>query len=323
MRAWVIHEPGGPDRFRLETRAVAVPRAGHVLIAIRGFGLNRSEWFTRRGDSPGVSFPRVLGIECVGEVVDAGGTDVAPGQRVCAMMGGMGRSFDGSYAEFTSVPRSSVFPIDTALPWADFAALPEMLQTVHGSLHTALRIRGTETLLVRGGTSSIGFAAIALARAERVAVTATTRAADREALLREAGADHVIIDDGDIAERARVISGGGFDGVLELVGTTTLADSLRCARPGGVVCMTGILGGAWEWPAFRPMEDLPTAVRLTSYSGNADDITQAELARYVQLVESGALTVRRGPVFPFGELPDAHRLMDRDGAAGKIVVVTD
>ena len=87
MRAFVIRKSGGPEQLVLEEVARPVARDGWVLIRNRAFGLNRSEWFTRRGDSPSVVFPRVLGIECVGEVAAAPGSDLLPGMRVAAMMG--------------------------------------------------------------------------------------------------------------------------------------------------------------------------------------------------------------------------------------------
>ena len=174
MKAWRLHRPGGPDAFVLEDLPRPEPAAGEVLVEVRAFGLNRSEWFTRIGQSPTVALPRVLGIECVGTVVRDPSGALAPGQRVAAMMGGMGRQFDGSYAEYTSVPSSSVFPLDTELPWEVLGALPEMLQTCHGSLHVGLDVQPGETLLVRGGTSSIGLATLAMARRAGLGVIATT-----------------------------------------------------------------------------------------------------------------------------------------------------
>ena len=267
MRAFVIEEPGGPEKLELREIPRPEPRDGWVLIRNRAFGLNRSEWFTRRGQSPDVHFPRVLGIECVGDVVAAPGSDLSHGIRVAAMMGGMGRQFDGSYAEYVLVPRQHVFPLETDLDWKILGALPEMLQTVHGSLHTGLEIERAENLLVRGGTSSIGFATVALSRAAGLEVAATTRIATKAEDLVAAGATHVLVDDGSIAEQARAIYPKGFDRVLDLVGATTLLDSLRAARRGGIVCMTGILGGSWVLSEFRPMEDVPTGVKLTSYAG--------------------------------------------------------
>lgn len=321
MRAYVIEEPGGAENFLL--REVPIPDAveGSVLIRIRAFGLNRSEWFTRRGDSPSVKFPRVLGIECVGEVVDAPGSELEKGQRVAAMMGGMGREYDGSYAEYTLVPREHVFPLNTTLDWPTLGALPEMLQTTDGSLYVGLEIDRAKTLLIRGGTSSVGLTALAMAKRAGLEVATTTRSAKKEATLREAGADHVIVDAGSIAGPTREIFEGGVDRVLELIGTTSLLDSMQCVRPGGVVCMTGILGGEWELAAFRPMEHIPTGVKLTSYSGGSGDITLERLQDYVSLVEKGALKLKLGPTFAFDDLVEAHRAMDANRANGKMVVV--
>lgn len=321
MKAWRLHQPGGPDAFVLEEIPRPEPAVGEVLIEVRAFGLNRSEWFTRIGESPTVKLPRVLGIECVGTVVDDPSGELAAGQRVAAMMGGMGRQFDGSYAQYTSVPSSSVFPLQTDLPWEILGALPEMLQTCHGSLHMGLEVQPGETLLIRGGTSSIGLATLAMAKQAGLEVVSTSRSDAKTDALRAAGADEVVVDTGSVAERVRALRPGGVDRVLELVGTSTLLDSLQCVRPGGVVCMTGILGGQWELSSFRPMGHIPTAVRLTSYSGGAGDIAREQLQRYVSMVESGQLEIRRGPVWRFDQLREAHQAMDDNRANGKMVVV--
>lgn len=321
MKAWRLHEPGGPEALILEDLPRPEPTAGQVLIEVRAFGLNRSEWFTRIGDSPSVELPRVLGIECVGTVVSAPGGEFDSGQTVCAIMGGMGREFDGSYAEYTCVPSSIVFPLRTELSWEDLGALPEMLQTCHGSLRTGLGARSGDTLLIRGGTSSIGLTTLALAKADGLRVLTTSRSEAKVDVLREAGADEVLVDDGSLSEKVRRLHPDGVDRVLELIGTKTLLDSLRCARPGGVVCMTGILGGQWELAGFRPMEHIPSGVRLTGYSGGATDIASDDLQRYVSMVEKGELKIRRGPVWGFDQLREAHRVMDENRANGKMVVV--
>lgn len=321
MRAWIIERPGGPEALHL--REVPTPTAleGWVLIRVRAFGLNRSEWFTRRGDSPSVKFPRVLGIECVGEVVAAPGSELEAGQTVAAMMGGMGRAFDGSYAEYTLVPRAHVFPLTTSLGWATLGALPEMLQTTHGSLHQALEIERAKTLLIRGGTSSVGLAALALARRAGLKVLSTTRSPAKVAMLREAGADEVLLDSQSLYDAVQALVPGGVDRVLELIGTGTLADSLLCARRGGIVCMTGMLGGEWVLEKFEPMAVIPTAVKLTTYAGGSGDISAAQLQGYVTLVEQGELRLKVGPTFAFEALREAHAVMDGNSANGKMVVV--
>lgn len=320
MKAWIIREPGGPERFSLEDIEIPKVRPGWMLIRIRAFGLNRSEWFTRKGESPTVEFPRVLGIECVGEVVDSGGSDIVYGTKVAAMMGGMGRTFDGSYAEYTLVPHSCVLKFQTALPWDRVAALPEMLQTTHGSLFAGLEIERADSLLIRGGTSSIGMAALAIAKNMGLHVGTTTRNLAKVEELKKAGADEVLIDHGNLYKQIKDSKLGPYDRILELVGTSTLIDSLHCVRSGGIVCMTGILGGKWTIENFQPMNDIPKAVKLTSYSGESSDLGVEQFQKYLDLIEQGKLSVATGPVFEFRDLIRAHELMDANQAGGKIVI---
>lgn len=325
MRAVVVSKPGGPEVLELCERPIPAPVEGEVLIRIRAFGLNRAELFTRQGDSgPAVPFPRIIGIECVGEVVAAPGTELEPGQTVAALMGGMGRSFDGSYAEYTRVPRVSVFPIETSLDWPTLAALPEMFQTCNGSLNTGLRVEPGQSLLVRGGTSSIGMTSAALAKQRGLRVYSTTRNPAKAERLRELGVDGVILDEGgSLVEAVHAQVPGGVDRVLELIGTTTLGDSLRCAAPGGIVCMTGMLGGEWLWPDFNPFVDLPNGVFLTSYGGGSEDLELEQLQAFVRAVERGEAPSNLDRSFTLEQIQDAHRYMEANKARGKLVVVLD
>jgi len=202
MKAIVIEHAGGPEVLQERDWPRPQARLGWVLIEVKAFGLNRSELYTRLGQSPSVSFPRVLGIECVGTVVEAPGTTIQPGQTVAAVMGGMGREFDGSYAQYTLVPAEHVLPITTSLPWEIVGAVPETFLTAAGSLDT-LQIQRGQTLLVRGGTSSVGMAAIVLAKQQGLTVLATTRNQHKAAQLGEQGVDQVLIDTGQIANDVR------------------------------------------------------------------------------------------------------------------------
>ncbi len=323
MRAIVLERPGGPEVLRIVERERPTPSAGEVLIQIRAFGLNRSELFTRQGHSPNVKLPRVLGIECVGTVVEAPGGELEPGQKVAVAMGGMGRAFDGSYAEFTCVPARLAITLDTELPWDILGAIPEMFQTAWGCLHRGLEASAGQTLLIRGGTTSIGMTVARLAKQLGMTVLATTRKKGRLSVLRANGVDRAIVDTGEIAALVRQHVPTGVDRALELVGATTLRDTLRCAAPGGVVCMTGMVGGKWSFTDFSPMDVIPHTVKLTTYSGGADDVAATPLQQFVDDVAADRMQVNIDRVFAFDDIVGAHRYMEDNRATGKLVVVVD
>ena len=323
MKAIVVREAGTSEVLKVEGMPIPEPEEGWVLIKVKAFGLNRSEMFTRQGHSPSVKFPRVLGIECVGIVEDANGTTFENGQSVAAIMGGMGREFDGSYAEYTSVPKQNVFQIDTELDWKTLGAIPEMFQTAYGSLTSGLEVKSGQTLLIRGGTSSIGMASASIAKNMGLRVVSTTRNPDKIEILNEHGVDEVVVDGGKIADEVREIFPGGVDRVLELVGANTLVDSLKCASPGGIVCMTGILGNEWTLREFTPMGDIPHTVRLTVYMGEARNLSAKLLQEFVDDVASGKTQIKIDRTFTIDEIVEAHTYMESNKASGKLVVLVD
>jgi len=321
MKAAVTTKTGGPDVIEIQDVFKPEANEGWVIIKIKAFGLNRSELFTRQGHSPNVKFPRIQGIECVGEIEEDPSGTYKKGQKVAAIMGGMGRDFDGGYAEYAAVPLRIVFPFESDLPWDVLGAIPEMFQTVSGSLKEALDAKSGETLLIRGGTSSIGMLACQLAKAMGLIVIATTRNPDKEKHLIENGADYVLLDDGEVANKLKALFPAGVDKVLELIGITTLKDSLQCIKPKGIVCMTGILGGAWTMNEFTPMGDIPSLGRLTVYMGDADSLSKESLQEFIDDITNGSIKVSIDKTFGLDDIVAAHTYMESNQNKGKIVVV--
>jgi NADPH:quinone reductase-like Zn-dependent oxidoreductase len=327
MRAVVLSRPGGPENLVLSTLPLPQPRPGWVRIAVRAFGLNRSELHTRLGLSQGVTFPRVLGIEAVG-VIDnlcEGDRDgrLTRGQQVATVLGGMGRVFDGGYAEYVVVPGQQVVPFSSTLPWAVLGAVPETLQTAHGSLNIGLDLQPGQTLLIRGGTSALGLAAATLAKDRGATVLATTRQPERAAALRAHGVDHVIVDDGQVATAVRAIVPAGVDAALELVGTPTLPDTLRATRVHGTVCFTGMLSNRWTVDEFYPIDYIPRGVRLTAYAGGAEDLPAPVLQAYLDRLAAGSLAIGPLHTYTLDDIPRAHADLEHNRVFGKLVGVID
>jgi NADPH:quinone reductase-like Zn-dependent oxidoreductase len=322
MRAVVLDGPGPPERLVIRDIPVPRPPVGWVLIRVRAFGLNRSELHMRLGLAEGVTFPRVPGIEAVGVVTECPGGEFSPGQQAAALMGGMGRVFNGGYAEYTCVPVSQVVPFRRALDWAVLGAVPEMLQTANGSLDVGLDARPGQSILVRGGTSSVGMATTVLAKQRGMTVLATTRDPAKRAALAKAGADYVLIDHGQVAGQVRRIYPDGVDAALELVGTPTLPDTLWSVRVHGVVCFTGMLSNEWTVRDFYPIEYIPRGVRLTAYGGDAADLSPLLLQGFLDSAAAGTAFVPIGRIYRLDQIVQAHADMEANRVSGKLVVLT-
>src|SRR4051812_7501377 len=322
MRAVVLDAPGPPDALTIRELPVPTPATGWVLVEVKAFGLNRSELHTRQGLASGVTFPRVLGIEAAGVVTRCPAGEFPVGEQVVTMMGGMGRTFDGGYAEYTCVPASQVIPFASDLEWSTIGAVPEMLQTAYGSLTVGLDAQPGQSILIRGGTSSVGMAAAVLAKQRNMTVLSTTRNPRKATALTDIGVDHVLIDDGNVARQARGIVPAGVDTALELVGTPTLPDTLHATRQHGTVCFTGMLSNVWTVRDFYPIDYLPRGVRLTAYHGEAEDLPQPVLQDFLDAAAAGRVVVPIQRVYGFDQIVEAHAAMEAGGAAGKLVVTT-
>lgn len=323
MRAMVIQSYGGPENLRLQDLPIPTPGSDDVRIQVRAFGVNRAETYMRKGAWPEIS--KVSGIECVGEGdLDPSGT-LPRGKTVAAIMGGLGRSRYGSYAEYTCAPRSNVFALDTGLAWADLAAVPESYATAWSCLFDNLKLARGHVLFVRGATSALGQAAVNLARHAGAAVVASTRHQARAARLKDLGALHVLIENGALAPAVRSLYPEGVDALLDLVGNTVVRDSLGAVRKGRQVCQAGFLGGAEPIHEFNPIFDIPSGVSLGFFGSFVlgapgfpiSEIPMQEIARNV---EKGFYQAKPAQVFPFEELAEAHRVMESNQANGKIVV---
>ncbi|MET7362414.1 zinc-binding dehydrogenase [Streptomyces sp. NPDC005562] len=322
MRAVVVTRPGGLDALELKEVPVPVRKTGWVRIRVKAFGVNESEVTTRKGESDSeVTYPRVPGIEGVGVVDEDSG--LGPGQQVATMMGNMGRTYDGAYAQYVSVPAAQVIPFETSLPWDVVGALPEMFQTAYGSLTTGLGLQAGQTLLIRGGTSTVGLSAATIAKDLGATVLSTTRSPDRTGELRAAGVDHPLIDNGTVADQVRELMPDGVDAALELVGCSVLADTLRTVRRHGTACFTGALAGQWSINDFTPFM-IPVGVRLTSYAGEAADLPADVFARQLQAVAEGRLRVPVAKVYHgLEQVRDAQDDVESGTTPGKHVVVLD
>ena len=326
MKAIVITAYGGPEVLSVAELPDPVPAAGEVLIRVRAFGLNHAETYMRSGAWGTVA--QVTGIECAGTVQADPNGRLAAGTPVIAILGGMGRTRNGSYAELVTVPAGNVVPVSTALPWTDLVALPEVYATAWAGLHQNLGLRPGQTVLVRGATSALGQAAVNIAAEDGVTVIATTRSAGRADLLRDIGAAFVLIDDGALADQV-VRLNLLVDGVFDLVGNSALRDSLRIARPGGRVCQLGFLGGLEPVAEFNPIADVPTGVQFSFYGSafvlGTENFPLADIPLQEMITKAASGRYRAKPVevFGFEEIVEAHRAMEQGLAGGKMVVTVN
>jgi NADPH2:quinone reductase len=321
MRAIIIKQFGGLDGLVIEQLPDPVPQPGSVLIEVKAFGINHAETHMRKGEWAEAA--TVSGIECVGLVKACPGGEFEPGTKVAAFMGGMGRTINGSYAEYTCPPVTNVIPIKTDLRWEELAVIPESYATAWMCLHRNLEIKNGQTLVIRGATSALGRAAVNMAADAGAKIIATTRKKERFDTLLQLGADRAEIEtptlSESLAERKQI------DAVLDLVGNTTFMDSLRLLRRGGRTCLAGWLGGLDPVNNFNPLLQMPSGVYFTFFGsfvfGTPEfPVSDIPLQSIVDKVANGVYKAKPARVFQFDDIREAHEAMESNEANGKMVV---
>ncbi|MFP3588166.1 zinc-binding alcohol dehydrogenase family protein [Paraburkholderia sp. SIMBA_055] len=322
MRAIVLEKFGGLDSLVYTEIPEPEPLAGHVVIEIKAFGINHAEMHMRRGEWAEAA--KVSGIECVGVVKSCPGGEFPIGAKVAALMGGLGRTINGSYAEFTRAPASNVALIESELPWAELAAIPETYATAWTCLFRNLEITPGQTLVIRGATSSFGQAAVRLAVNAGARVIATSRNPERFAMLEALGASRAEAEGPDLSKR--IAEAKRIDSVLDLVGNSTILDSLSMLRRGGRACLAGWLGGLDPIADFNPLLQMASGVYLTFFGSfvfgtPGFPLSDVPLQKIAEDVAAGRLNAKPSRVFGFDEIHEAHRVMEANEAGGKMVVV--
>lgn len=327
MKAIVRQAFGGPEQLKIEEVPTPVPSGGDVLVRVRAFGINRAEQYFRTGAWGDVH--AISGIECAGEVERDPSGRYRPGQQVLALMGGMGRSIAGSYAEFVRVPLASVVPVTSDLSWPELAALPESYATAWACLMDNLQLKASQTLLIRGATSALGQAAINIARGAGAQVLATVRSLDGIERVTSLGAHRGYVEGDPLSRRVREELPDGVDAVLDIIGTSTVLDTLKSLKRGGRACLAGFLGGGAPLERFDPIADLPSGRQL-SFFGSAFvfgtpefPLSDIPFQQIVDAAASGLYRAAPAHVLHFDEIQRAHRMMDDHAARGKMVIRLD
>ncbi|GJH16939.1 zinc-binding dehydrogenase [Caballeronia novacaledonica] len=322
MRAIVLDKFGGIDSLVYTEIPEPEPLEGHVVIEIKAFGINHAEMHMRRGEWAEAA--RVSGIECVGIVKSCPGGEFPVGAKVAALMGGLGRTINGSYAQFTRAPVSNVALIESDLSWAELAAIPETYATAWTCLFRNLEIEAGQTVVIRGATSSFGQAAVNLAVNAGAKVIATTRNRDRFAKLEALGVSRVEVEGPDLSKR--IAETKEIDAVLDLVGNSTILDSLAMLRRGGRACLAGWLGGLAPIADFNPLLQMPSGVNLTFFGSfvfgtPGFPLSDVPLQAIAADIAAGRFNAKPSRVFSFDDIHEAHRVMEANEANGKMVVV--
>jgi NADPH:quinone reductase len=324
MRAIVLEKFGGLDSLVYTDIPKPLPQTGEVVIKVKGFGLNHAELHMRRGEWAEAA--EVSGIECVGIVDSCPGGEFPVGAKVAALMGGLGRTINGCYAEYTRVRAANVALIESELPWSQLAALPETFATAWTCLFRNLKLSAEQTVVIRGATSSFGQAAVKMAVAAGARVIATARSRERFGMLEALGVARVELESPTLA--ASIAETKQIDAVLDLVGNSTILDSLDMLRRDGIACLAGWLGGLDPIGDFNPLLRMASGVNWSFFGSfvfgsPGFPLSDVPLQQIAAQVATGRLEAAPERVFSFDQIHEAHRIMEAGEAGGKMVVVVE
>lgn len=326
MRVIDIARPGGPAALVEAEREVPGCASGEVLIRIHAAGLNRADILQRRGHYPAPpGAPTHPGLEVAGTIVRCGAdvSGFSVGDAVCALLQG------GGYAEYVTVDAGQVLPKPSSLTFVEAASLPEAYFTVWSNLFVFGRLQPGESVLIHGGSSGIGVAAIQLARALGFTVFATAGSEEKCRFCRQLGAAEAINYKGeDFVDRTQVLTHRrGVDVILDMVGGSYLGRNIQTLATQGRLVIIATQGGArGEVDLLRVMQQRLTITGSTLRARGVQfkrDIRDALLRTVWPLIESGKIKPIVDRVFPFSEVQSAHAHMESGQHMGKIVLTFD
>ena len=320
MKAVVFEQPGAAEVLQVAERPDPAVGAGEILIAVKAAGVNRADVIQRKGKYPapkGVAAD-VPGLEVAGvvEACGAGVTRWKAGDAVCALLAG------GGYAERVVVDAGHCLPVPRGMAWTDAAALPEAMFTVWSNVFQRGRLRSGETLLVHGGTSGIGMAAIQLARAMGARVFATAGSDEKCRAAEAAGAERCV--NYRTADFETELKAAGVDVVLDMIGGDYVAKNLNLLRPEGRLVLINTAKGAKV--EVNLMQVMAQRLTITGSTLRArESAFKTALAAEIEaqvwpLVGAGQVKANVFRVYPMSEAADAHRLMESSAHVGKIVL---
>jgi tumor protein p53-inducible protein 3 len=323
MKAILFDQPGDPDVLRLGTAPDPQPAAGELLVRVRATAINRADLLQRRGAyPPPAGASPILGLELAGEVV-SGADDWPPGERVMAVVTG------GGYAELAAAPAGMAMRIPDRLSFEEAAAIPEAFLTAFLNLFTLGRLEPGEIVLIHAGASGVGTAAIQLARVAGAQVIATAGSDEKLARCRELGAETTInYKQESFPERVRQATGGrGVNLVLDFVGAPYWDGNLASLARGGRLLIIGFLGGSRGQLDIGPILGKSLTVAGTTLRGTPlpekSALTQAFAEFALPRFERGELQPVLDSTYPLAQAAEAHRAMEANRNAGKIVLRMD